>query len=69
MLTLQYHVHLPSDVEATSRDMVERLLTSDGPENVAAVRAEMQESMEEFVSVMRDEGRLLKMREKLAESP
>jgi succinate dehydrogenase / fumarate reductase flavoprotein subunit len=46
---------------------VERLLTSDGPENVAAVRAEMQESMEEFVSVMRDEGRLLKMREKLAE--
>ncbi len=58
---------ISSDVESPARAQVERLLTSDGPENVAAIRAELQESMEEYASVMRDEGRLLKMREKLEE--
>jgi succinate dehydrogenase / fumarate reductase flavoprotein subunit len=58
---------LPAGVEEPSRERVERLLDGAGGENAAVIRREMQEAMEEYASVMRDEVRLLKMQEKMAE--
>ncbi len=60
-------VALPSDVDAVAREQVENLRSSEGTENGATIRRELQEAMEDNASVMRDERRLRTMETKLAE--
>ncbi len=58
---------LKGDVEEYARAEVTRLLTSDGSEKAAAVRAQLQEQMDANVSVVRDAAKLTAMQQQLGE--
>jgi len=58
---------LPKDPEAFARAQVDALLTSTGGENIAELRAKMQEFMMDKVSVVRDNDGLISAKEDLAE--
>lgn len=52
------HVTLPSEPEAYSRELVERLYSSTGGESAARIRSELQNEMEENVQVERTDRNL-----------
>jgi succinate dehydrogenase / fumarate reductase flavoprotein subunit len=58
---------LPEGVEEPARAEVTRLLTAEGEEKVAALRAELQERMDADASVVRDAAKLTAMERDLAE--
>ncbi|MGI5837772.1 MAG: succinate dehydrogenase flavoprotein subunit [Chloroflexota bacterium] len=58
---------LPPDVEERARAEVDRLLTANGPERAAEVRAELQDQMEDNASVVRDAQKLEAMQSIIAD--
>lgn len=58
---------IPDNADEPTRELVERVRTSDGKENVATIRAEMQKLMMDNVGVFRTEELLTEAVEKLKE--
>ncbi|MHB1132189.1 MAG: succinate dehydrogenase flavoprotein subunit [Chloroflexota bacterium] len=58
---------LPADAESPARAALDRLLESTGEENVATIRAEMQQCMDDNAGVVRDAEKLRLAQSKLVE--